>query len=407
MADTIEKWGVFEAWFNGPDKGNPFRDTELSATFTKGSRTVTVTGFYDGEGAYKVRFMPDTEGRWSYRTHSATSALDGQEGFFDCVAPSAGNHGPVKVEKYHHFRYADGTFYRCLGTTCYAWIHQGDALARQTLDSLKASPFNKMRMTVFPKSYIYNEYNEPENYVFPLIKKGVGSWDGRWDSRGGKIEWEFDFSRFDLAFFNNGAKWFDHRRSWITHCSIQLGEFKVRQWREEYRKPIVIDEMCYEGNIPMGWGNINAMEMVHRFWDIALSGGYPGHSEVYLNPQHIMWWNKGGTLRGESPERIRFLRKIMELGPDMGIEPHPERMSGLYCGFKTDDWIVGYTGIRQPVEIPAKLPAGKRYSLSYIDVWGMTVTKTTDIITAAQDETRIPLTGKPYAAFLLEASRQG
>src|SRR5450756_2618654 len=111
----------------------------------------------------------------------------------------------------------------------------------------------------------------------------------------------------------------------------------------------------------MGWGNINAMEMVHRFWDIALSGGYPGHSEVYLNPQHIMWWNKGGTLRGESPERIRFLRKIMELGPDMGIEPHPERMSGLYCAFKTDDWIVGYTGIRQPVEIPAKLPAGKRY----------------------------------------------
>jgi hypothetical protein len=115
-----------------------------------------------------------------------------------------------------------------------------------------------------------------------------------------------------------------------------------------------------------------------------------------------MWWNKGGTLRGESPARIDFLRKLMESGPDMGIEPHPERMQGLCCGCKGDRWILGYTGMRQPVEALAKLPAGKRYRLSHIDVWGMTVTSTDVVIEGKPDEVRIPLTGKPYAAFLLE-----
>ena len=497
MADRVEKWGVFEARFKGPDAGNPFRDVEFSVEFAREHRRVAVAGFYDGDREYAVRFMPDSEGRWTYRTRSATAALDGREGSFECVAPSNGNHGPVGVDKYHHFRYADGAFYSCIGTTCYAWIHQGDALARQTLASLKASPFNKVRMTVFPKSYIYNEHDDPQRFPFPLLKKGGTSWDGHWDSRGGKIEWEFDFTRFDPGFFrmldervrqlmeqgveadiilyhpydrwgfahmsretdlfylryviahlaafrnvwwslanewdfmhrktiedfdcigrtisecdpyhrltgiHNGAKWFDHHRPWITHCSVQTSEFRIPQWREEYRKPVVIDEMCYEGNVPLGWGNISAREMVHRFWDVALNGGYPGHSEVYLTPEHVMWWNKGGTLKGESPKRIAFLRKLMESGPDMGIEPHPERMGGLYCGCKGDNWILCYTGVRQPIEVMAKLPAGKRYSLMHIDPWEMTVTKTDTVVTGAADEVRVPLTGKPYAAFLLEAT---
>jgi hypothetical protein len=36
-------------------------------------------------------------------------------------------------------------------TTCYAWIHQPEELQRQTLETLAASPFNKIRFCVFPK----------------------------------------------------------------------------------------------------------------------------------------------------------------------------------------------------------------------------------------------------------------
>ncbi len=498
MAQSTEKWGIFEARHQGPEAANPFVDITFGAVFTKGHRSVEVGGFYDGDNTWAVRFMPDTEGAWHYRTVSSAAALDGKEGSFECTPPLAGNHGPVNVDKYHDFRYADGTFYSCIGTTCYAWIHQGDALAKQTLASLKASPFNKVRMTVFPKSYIYNEHDDPEHFAFPLLKKGGTTWDGHWDSKGGKVEWEFDFQRFDTTFFrmldtrirellqlgieadvilyhpydrwgfaqmsretdlfylkyviarlsafrnvwwslanefdfmrhktdedferigttiwecdpyrrltgiHNGPKWFDHARPWITHCSIQTSKFRIPQWRNEYRKPVVIDEMCYEGNVPQGWGNISGREMMHRFWDVALNGGYPGHSEVYLTPEHVMWWNKGGTLKGESPKRIAFLRKLMESGPDMGMEPHSEWMSGLYCGCKGDTWMLCYTGVRQPVETWAKLPKGKRYSLTHIDPWEMTTTKAEGEVEAEDSDrgTPIPLTGKPYMAFLLEA----
>lgn len=492
----IEQWGLYELALPGPSDGNPFVEVTFGAEFRHKHRAVVVDGFYDGAGLYKVRFMPDTEGEWTCITRSNRPELDGQSAAFTCIPPGEGNHGPVRVDDTHHFRHADETRYHCLGTTCYAWIHQGEALARQTLESLKNSPFDKVRMTVFPKSYIYNEHDDPDRFPFPLLKKGGSTWDGHWDSKGGKIEWQFDFTRFDTAFFamlderihqlmdigvqadvilfhpydrwgfaqmsretdlfylryviarlaayrnvwwslaneydymrhktgedwerigcaiaehdpyhrltgiHNGTDWFNHRRSWITHCSIQTSDFRIPQWREEYRKPIVIDEMCYEGTIPIGWGNISALEMVHRFWDVALNGGYPGHSEVYLTPEHVMWWNKGGALKGESPARIAFLRQLLESGPDAGIEPHPERMSGLYCGFKTERWILGYTGIRQPVEAWAKLPAGRRYRLSYIDPWNMTITPTDTIITGSEQDVVVPLTGKPYTAFLLKA----
>ncbi len=496
MSERVEMWDVFEVRFAGPDEGNPFTDVEFSAVFTKGNRAVPVAGFYDGDGAYIVRFMPDAEGEWTFRTRSNTPALDEKDGAFTCVPPGAGNHGPVSVEKYHHFRYADGSFYSCIGTTCYAWVHQGEALARQTLESLKGSPFNKLRMTVFPKSYVYNEHDDPDHFPFPLLKAGGSTWDGHWDSRGGRIEWEFDTARFDVAFFrmleqrvlqlmdlnieadiilfhpydrwgfaqmsrktdlfylryviarlsafrnvwwslanewdfmgcktaedfeaigrtiaecdpyhrltgiHNGRKFFDHNRPWVTHASIQVHDFRVRQWREEYGKPVVIDEMLYEGTVPQNWGNISAAELVHRFWDVALNGGYPGHSEVYLRPDHVMWWNKGGVLRGESPARIAFLRGLMESGPDRGIDPRPERMGGLYCGCKGDDWMLCYTGIRQPAEALARLPQGKRYRLSHVDPWNMTVAPTDTVVASAAEQVRIPLTGKPYMAFLLEA----
>ena len=34
----------------------------LNAKFTNGSKTVTVPGFYDGNGIYKIRFSPDELG---------------------------------------------------------------------------------------------------------------------------------------------------------------------------------------------------------------------------------------------------------------------------------------------------------------------------------------------------------
>lgn len=162
----MERWGIFASAWSGPSSGNPFKDVQLQAKFSLGHRTVEVNGFYDGNGQYRVRFMPDTLGQWSFTTSSNVAALDGKSGGFTCGAPSGGNHGPVGVSHTWHFAYADGTPYRPVGTTCYAWSHQTDALEEQTLATLRTGPFNKMRMCIFPKDYVYNK-NEPPFYPFP------------------------------------------------------------------------------------------------------------------------------------------------------------------------------------------------------------------------------------------------
>lgn len=70
----MKLWGMFELELEGPREGNPFVDVTVSATFAHGGRHVTVEGFYDGNGTYRVRFMPDEIGEWRYETASPVSA---------------------------------------------------------------------------------------------------------------------------------------------------------------------------------------------------------------------------------------------------------------------------------------------------------------------------------------------
>ena len=106
---TTGRWDVFEEVFAGPKDSNPFIEVWLKAAFRKGNREIPVDGFYDGNGAYKVRFMPDELGTWTFETDSNVAALKGKKGAFNCRPPQTGNHGPVSVRDTHHFGYADGT----------------------------------------------------------------------------------------------------------------------------------------------------------------------------------------------------------------------------------------------------------------------------------------------------------
>jgi hypothetical protein len=180
----IERWGIFDVNLGGPREGNPFVDVRVSAQFRSEHRIVEVDGFYDDNGSYKIRFSPDAEGEWTYTTRSNRRELDGKSGSFTCVAPGAANHGPVGVRNTFHFGYADGTPYFPFGTTCYAWTHQPDELQQQTVNTLRAAPFNKMRMCVFPKWYSYNR-DEPRLFPFPRA--------------GGQN----DYTRFDPEFWRN------------------------------------------------------------------------------------------------------------------------------------------------------------------------------------------------------------
>lgn len=494
VAADVERWGLFEVTLKGPADGNPFTEVELSATFTSGKQAITATGFYDGDGVYKVRFMPPELGEWKYTTKSNRKDLDAQSGQFTAVKPSAGNRGPVRVRNTFHFEYADGTPHFSVGTTTYGWIHLGDKIEGQTLASLKKAPFNKVRMCVLPKWYNYNRLEPPR---YPFAGKPPKDWDftrfnpdffrhvedrilalqklgieadvilfhpydeGHWgfdrmpadaDDRYLKyvvarlaayrnVWWslanEFDFMKEKkladwerylkivheadphrhLLSIHNGTELFNQTDPRITHASIQNGSAvadfgRAVLYRDVYKKPIVFDEVKYEGDLVQRWGNLTPEEMVHRFWQGTIAGTYVGHGETYMEPEHKIWWSKGGVLRGKSPERIAFLRKVIEDGPKEGMEPIDKWQDEKTAGKKGEYYLV-YFGKEKPtewaVEVPGKKELPMTVTADVLDTWNMTTTKVDGTFTLkpkgdyrmAADAT-VKLPGTQYMAVRLK-----
>ena len=171
---SVAKYDVFELALKGPASGNPYLDVTITAEFTCGARREKVPGFYDNNGVYKIRFMPDEVGRWSYVVSSNDTALQGQRGIFECSKSRKEGHGPVRVRNQFHFAHDDGTAYLPFGTTCYAWTHQPLVEQKKTLVTLKKAGFNKLRMAVFPKDYPFNT-NAPLHDVY--LKQADGKHD--------------------------------------------------------------------------------------------------------------------------------------------------------------------------------------------------------------------------------------
>lgn len=503
-AESVEQWGLFELSLVGPSDGNPYRDVTFSARFYRAAESIETSGFYDGKGSYRVRFMPPRLGAWSYITASNVAQLDGKTGTFTVAPPSSGNHGPVRVANTFHFAYADGKPYRQVGTTAYVWQLQEEALQEQTLKTLAGSPFNKLRFCVFPKRYDWN-HNDPSAYPFEgtpnnwdtsrfnpayfqhlerrvrdLQRLGIEAdvilfhpYDkGRWGfDRMTSVEddrylrylvsrlaafrnvwWslaneydlldhktEEDWDRIGelvslsdpyhhLLSIHNDRRFFNHTRSWITHASIQSG-IAVESLnaagllRDAYRKPIVYDEVQYEGNIPKRWGNLSAEELVYRFWVGTIAGTYVGHGETYLSPDEILWWSKGGRLKGQSPARLAFLKKVLEDSPPEGIEPidrpRPE------FGGKPAEYYLVYLGKQTPTSWEFVLPKTRAnrgepmaddmtFKAEVLDTWNMTITPVQGLFTtkrrgdylfADKDGRSIPLPGRPYIVIRIRRTR--
>ena len=450
----IECWDIFELNLSGPNTNNAYLETPWSATFSQGDTQITVPGFYDGKGQYRIRFSPPATGLWTYVTTSTMRQLNGRSGALTATASSGDNHGPIEIFKTHYLRYADGTPYHQFGTTCYAWIHQPKALQAQTLKTLASSPFNKIRFCIFPKHYSYNK-NEPKLFAFQkdshgkfdfalpdpafwhhletrildLQKLGIEAdiilWHpyDRWGfktmsddqddrylryciarlsayrnvwwslaneydfmsnldtrNRGTKTmaDWDRFFSILQeedpyarMRGIHNGSIWYDHTRDWVLHTSIQTSDMHggVR-YRRQYGKPVVYDECKYEGNIPQGWGNINARTMTQRFWLGTLSGCYVGHGETYKHPEDILWWSKGGVLHGESPQRIQWLKDFMKAAPDFEELVPMGDDKGLFMLGKENEYYLVYclAGQTQTVNIPDE----HAFKVDAIDPWEMT-----------------------------------
>jgi hypothetical protein len=178
---------------------------------------------------------------------------------------------------------------------------------------------------------------------------------------------------------------YDHSRPWITHTCTQTSQFyNAIKWRDQYQKPLLFDEMRYEGDVPSGWGNLTGEEMASYFWMAGLSGGYPTHGDTFQNQAddstEVRWWAKGGELVGQSPARIEYFKSIMEMAPVHEMTPYlfdqgdPENLNtNVYVFSKPGAFYLAYvaeTGQTIEIDLAGESP----YQLEVIDTWNMEIT---------------------------------
>lgn len=344
----VQRWDVWEITVNAPKEGNPFVEQSFEGTFVGKNETVKTTGFYDGDGVYKVRFMPSFKGEYTYTTSGSFPEAE-TSGRFTVTPATGNNHGPVRVAGTHHLAYEDGTPYYSVGTTCYVWPHQSDEVIAKTLKELDKGYFNKMRFCVFPKHYIHN-FRDPQTFPYegtPMDASGLTEanfsyqvdfsekhWDftrfnpehfrrierailalrdrgieadlimmhpyDRWGfsdmgREADDLYWKYCIARFSayrnlwwslaneydllksktledwehyasllceldpythLRSVHNCMAFYGYTRPWVTHCSMQRQDLYrhveyTSDYRVRYGKPVVWDEIAYEGNIEL------------------------------------------------------------------------------------------------------------------------------------------------------------
>ncbi len=182
--------------------------------------------------------------------------------------------------------------------------------------------------------------------------------------------------------YDSEDHFFDHTRPWVTHVSAQTAQFyNAIKWRKQYQKPLLFDEMRYEGDVKSGWGNMKGQEMASYFWMAGLSGGYPTHGDTFRNDAdeatEVRWWAKGGTLMGQSPERIRYFKSVMEQAPVTQMSPElvtpgePKKLSNnLYIFSKPGAYYRAYVA-EAGQDIELNLTGTKDYTVEVLDTWNM------------------------------------
>ncbi len=251
-------------------------------------------------------------------------------------------------------------------------------------------------------------------------------------------EWWYEFSDFlhtedlygHLLSNHNCLKYWDFSEPNTTHCSIQYaGMIQTPDLQKEYGKPVIFDECGYEGNLPNAWGNLTAFDLLDHFWTAFAFGGYCTHGETIWNKDEVLWWSKGGVLSGKCPERIGFLRSVLEELPGdldpfesqfdrerllkamkdpeqakripyvirsiarMDDEPFQCFMNGnreifSHCGDKV---YLRYWGRHCPLWSDMILPEEHSYSVEVIDIWEMT---RETVLTGVSGAVRVPMPGK-------------
>ncbi len=471
--NIVERWGVFE--LNFKSLGSNISRDDLTASFFLGKDTISVKGFYDGNDVYKIRFMPSKMGVWGYSTYSPNKMLI-KTGTFSCVAASSENHGPVRVDDTFYFAYSDNKIYHPIGTTIYGWLEYDSTIQKQTIETLKKSPFNKVRFkilgpnvngakqAILPFKLVNGkiDYSNINPTYFQAIESGIirlGEFGIEADlitlhpydaetvpNEGMTMNNIYDYLDYIIARFgvfrnvwwttnefdllkgksmndwdkilnyikendpyhhlisnhNSDSIRYDHSKSWISHVSLQAESWwEAQPLREKYLKPVIFDELCYEGD---GDNRTIALEgevLTHRFWLLTVNGAFGTHGEAIINPKTGFWFfGDGGELLGNSFKQLETLKKVIETAPGH-LKPisFNWRLSNILCGIENKYYLYYFGEYQNKTWQFEELPENGKFHLELID------TRTGNITSIPGDfkkHDKIKLPGKSYMAMVLQ-----
>lgn len=424
---NVKRWDVFEVQLQGPEEGNPFLDHTLTGIFTGRNESVTVKGFYDGNGTYKIRFMPSFTGKYNFILQA--SFIKGSlSGTFFVKDTDENNHGIARLHDTYHFRYEDGTVCHPFSSTAYTWYLQDAETMHNTVDSLKKAGIKRLRFEAMPgresmfadtdyDTYSISHLHKLEQAVTMLEEAGIeadlilagktvnelspaqkvnyvnmmcdrfGAYHNVWWtlSRDPAIT---DLSKMADALAKrdsyrhlrsvSGVQGsFDFVSNWTTHCSIEASDLynpveRTNDIREWYRKPVIIDDIGIEGDQPDFRYALPAKEIVRRSYETLIRGGYPSLSEAYGDDLFI---DKGGTLKGKAAERLAFLSRISEEvpGKELSFIDNSSHIAEGYGDDGTDKQYLYYFGYLQCKKYTFHEDDDTEYAVDIIDTWNMDI----------------------------------
>jgi hypothetical protein len=205
-----------------------------------------------------------------------------------------------------------------------------------------------------------------------------------------KYVYEQDPYRHLLSIHGGTAKYIDYNLPYFTHASIQdqgplyniEGAATVRNI---IHKPILFDEVCYEGNHKARWAQLTGEQMLQRIWTGLMGGTYVTHGECFCTGKDYYtgysFLATGGSFKGTSAQRIKFTLGILKSLPNP-LRLADESWDPMTASAGPNTYFI-YFGSEQPkkwkFELPAKndvwprLQGNEKFKVDIIDTWNMTV----------------------------------
>jgi hypothetical protein len=224
----VPRWEPHDFAFIIPSpQANPFQVAFSAEVTGPGGARLTVPGFYDGDGAWRIRVSAPTEGAWSLVTHSDMPELDGKRSAFQCVAnPSPAIHGSVRVdpERPHQFEFEDGARFFPMGYECdWLWALDTNDAGLKTinpfLDRLTAHGFNFIILNAYAHDTTWRKgHTGDDDYGPPPLYAWAGTNE------------QPDHSRFNLAFWQHYDRVIDalYRRGIWAHVLMKVYNKQVK-----------------------------------------------------------------------------------------------------------------------------------------------------------------------------------